>query len=104
MEQFSNDVVAVELRVGGGTAPKSLAGSIANNLNEGKTVSLTAIGHQAIGQAIKAVGIANSYVASHGYQLAVYPSFEVKHIDSGDGLTQLERTAMVLLLVKVRPF
>lgn len=100
---YANDAIGVELRVGGGTAPKSLAGSIANNLNEGKTVSLTAIGHQAIGQAIKAVGIANSYVAAHGYQLAILPSFEVKHIE-GEGGASLERTAMVLQLVKVRPF
>lgn len=100
---FASDVVEVELRVGGGTAPKSLAGSIANNLNEGKRVSLTAIGHQAVGQAIKAVSIANSYVASHGYQLSVYPSFEVKQIENGDA-GSVERTAMVLQIVKVRPF
>lgn len=92
-----------ELRVSGTTNPKTLAGSIVNHMQEGKTVLLAAIGHQAIGQAVKSVPIVNSYIAAHGYQVAIYPAFEMKHIPNGDGGADLERTACVFQIVKIRP-
>jgi stage V sporulation protein SpoVS len=92
-----------ELRVAGTTAPKELAGSIVSNVLQGKSVCLAAIGHQAIGQAVKSVPIANGYCAAHGFFLAIVPSFEVKKIDSLDGGEPAERTACMLLLVRVRP-
>lgn len=100
---FPNDTAQrAELRVSGVTNPKTLAGSIVNHMQEGKTVLLAAIGHQAIGQAVKSIPIVNSYVAAHGYAVAIYPAFEMKHIPAGDG-SDLERTACVMQLVKIRP-
>ena len=91
-----------ELRVAGTTAPKELAGSIVSNVMQGRTVCLAAIGHQAIGQAVKSVPIANGYCAAHGFFLAIVPSFEVKRIES-PGMETAERTACMMTLVKVRP-
>jgi stage V sporulation protein S len=99
---FVDNLDKAELRVSGVTNPKTLAGSIVSHMQEGKTVCLAAIGHQAIGQAVKSVPIVNSYIAAHGYVVAMFPAFEVKHI-AVEGSDDLERTACILHLVRIRP-
>src|SRR4051812_7565771 len=69
--RFANDLNYVELRIAGVTPPKDLAGSIAFKLEQGMNVALVAIGHQAVGQAIKAIPILNGMTIAHGYVIAV---------------------------------
>lgn len=61
----------VELKVGAGSNPASVAGSIAKNIQERKKVELIAIGAGAINQMNKAVAIASGYVAPNGISLGV---------------------------------
>lgn len=99
--QFVDDLVKEELRVKGTTSPKDLAGSIVKNLQNGKAVTLSCIGHQSIGQAVKSLPIANGMLVTQGYMVAAFVGFEVKHLQL-DGEDQ-ERTACLLYLVKIRP-
>jgi stage V sporulation protein SpoVS len=48
------------------TQVKSLAGAIAHRAREGKLPVLTALGPQAVNQAVKAIAIANDYVKDEG--------------------------------------
>jgi stage V sporulation protein SpoVS len=102
--QYSDDLEYTELRVAGTTTPKELAGSILFNLEQKKRVALSAIGHQAIGQALKAIPVVNGLTAAHGYILAVVPWFDIKIIPGPVGGGEVERTAMMLSLIRVRPF
>jgi stage V sporulation protein SpoVS len=102
--QFANDPDFVELKVGGVSPPKQLAGSIKYHLEQNHTVALAAIGHQAIGQAMKAIPILNGMTAAHGYIMAVMPWFDIKIVAGGIDGKGAERTAVMLHLVKVRPF
>lgn len=61
----------VELKVGAGSNPASVAGSIAKNIQERNRVELVAIGAGAINQMNKAVAIASGYVAPNGIALGV---------------------------------
>jgi stage V sporulation protein SpoVS len=101
---FADDLSFTELRVAGTTTPKELAGSIIFNLEQGKTVALSAIGHQAIGQALKAIPVVNGLTIAHGYLLAVVPWFDIKVIPGPAAGSEVERTAMIMSLVKIRPF
>lgn len=98
---YADAVEFREFKVGGGTPPKTLAGFIAHAVNQKQSLTLSAIGHQAVGQAIKAVAIANGLLAPQGFQLAIAPAFEVKNIDVGDGEGPQERTSMRLQLIPV---
>lgn len=60
----------IELKVGAGSNPASVAGSIAKNVQERKKVELVAIGAGAVNQMNKAVAIASGYVAPNGISLA----------------------------------
>jgi stage V sporulation protein S len=60
----------VELKVGAGSNPASVAGSIAKNIQERNKVELVAIGAGAINQMNKAVAIASGYVAPNGISIA----------------------------------
>lgn len=98
---LSNELRREELRVKGTTVPKDLAGSIVKNIQNDAQVVLSCIGHQSIGQAVKALPIANGMLAPQGWLLAAVVSFEVKHM-TFEGEAQ-ERTACMLSLVKIRP-
>jgi stage V sporulation protein SpoVS len=106
---MSDDFDAItELRVAASTPPKDLAGSIIYLLNDNKQIRLSAIGHQSVGQAIKAIPIVNSYTAAQGYVISIFPYFElmkVKIRDTEDERNREpeERTVMMLKLVKVSP-
>lgn len=63
------------LKVSSTSKPSSVAGALANNLKQGESVELQAIGAGAINQAIKAVAIARGFVAPSGKDLSVVPGF-----------------------------
>lgn len=63
------------LKVAGKSNPKSVAGSIAKNLQEGKDVEVVAVGAGAVNQAVKAIAIARGFVASQGIDLWMKPAF-----------------------------
>lgn len=106
----ANDEKFFELRVKSITSPKALAGSIVAHVMGGKQVKLTAIGHGAVAQAIKAVPIASGYTIPNGFILAIVPSFDVKPMEPKEDAPDLpegevmERTLMIMQLVKVRPY
>lgn len=102
------------IQVAGTTNPKALAGSITEEFRQaldskdpnGKpsphtpNLSLHAIGHQAVGQALKAVPIANGYLAPRGIQLTVLPTFEDREVTSEqDPSTKVTRTVMRMRLI-----
>lgn len=99
------------IQVRGTTNCKALAGSIAEEYRQAvdpklsgevkaPNISLHAIGHQAVGQAIKAVPIANGHLAPRGVQLTILPSFEDKQVPSElDPATSVTRTVMRLRLI-----
>ena len=65
----------VELRVAAGTQSSKAAGAIVKNLQEGKDVTLLAMGAGAVNQAVKAVCIARGMIAPHGKNLSTIPGF-----------------------------
>jgi stage V sporulation protein S len=71
---------AVNLRVAGSSHPPSVAGSTVKNINEGKVVSLTAIGAGAVNQMMKSVTIARSMAASTGSDLYFTSGFSTEII------------------------
>lgn len=102
---FCNDLDYVELKVAGVTTPRELAGSIAFHLEKQKIVALAAIGHQAIGQALKAIPILNTMTVAHGYIMGVLPWFDIKIVANPvSGGPGQERTAVMMHLIKIRPF
>jgi stage V sporulation protein SpoVS len=117
MPSLSDDLDNItELRVGGGTPPKELAGSIIHLLNDDKRVRLAAIGHQAVGQAVKAIPVVNQYCVAQGYVITLLPSFSLKAVpnreievipgqeeDPAAASRITERTVTMLTLVKITP-
>ena len=111
---FSDDVSETylkELRVAGGTPPKELAGSIIHLLQDGKRVRLAAIGHQAVGQAVKSIPVVNQFCITQGYLVTLLPSFSLQEVPNRDAVatneqqadrTQ-ERTITMLSLIVVSP-
>lgn len=80
------------LRVKGSTSATSLAATIAHGIYAGKKISLRAIGAAAVNQAIKAVAIAQGYVAQKGYELSMKAGFD--DVTMPDGVV----TAVILKL------
>jgi stage V sporulation protein S len=75
-----------ELKVAGGSDAKALGSSIAHYILEGKQVQLRALGAAAVNQSVKAVAIANGWVAPRrGKVLALVPSF--MNVPGRDGFT-----------------
>jgi len=58
---------SIEMRVRGDTNANKVAGAVAKNVQEGRFVSLVAIGASAVNQMVKAVTIARGMLASAGY-------------------------------------
>lgn len=63
------------LKVSSKSNPNAVAGALANLIKENKKVEVQAIGAGALNQAIKAVAICRSFVASLGYDLICIPAF-----------------------------
>jgi len=84
----------INLRVAGRSDPSSVAGSAVKNINEGRTVTLTAIGAGAVNQMLKAVTIARSMAASSGSDLFFTSGFATEIINGE------EKTAMRIFVKK----
>jgi stage V sporulation protein SpoVS len=105
---LSDDLDSItELRVAASTPPRDLAGSIIHLLNENKQVQLSAIGHQSVGQAVKAIPVVNQYTIAQGYMVAIFPFFVLKDVPARDNTIEdariQERTIMILKLVRISP-
>jgi stage V sporulation protein S len=71
------------LRVKGSTSSPDLASVIAYGVYDGKKIVLRAIGAAAVNQAMKAVAIAQNFVASKGKQLWILPCFADVQMEDG---------------------
>lgn len=89
-------------RVAGTANVHDLAWAISKGLEEGHRPVLIAIGVQAITQAVKAIAVANSRVASQGKIFTVLPAFENVMIPNQQTKVNEERTVMKLILVGYR--
>ena len=110
-DDMSEDTIK-ELRIAGSTPPKELAGSIVHLLQDGKRVRLAAIGHQAVGQAVKAIPIVNQFCITQGYVVTLLPSFSLKNVPNREAEEPItdqqadrlqERTVTMLMLIMVSP-
>ncbi len=90
----------IKLRVSSTSNCKDLAGSIAKFQQQGKKVVISAIGSQAINQAVKSIPIANSYLAPQGTVLVCLPYFEDKQIEI-EGGQRVERTSINFQLISM---
>lgn len=81
------------LKVAATSNPKSVAGSIVNNIREKKDVEVIVMGSAAVNQAIKAIAIARDYIGSEGLDLLIRPSFT--HIE----LEGERKSAIILTIV-----
>ena len=73
----------VLLKVKSSSSAANLAAAIANNIYEANDVILRAIGAAAVNQSMKAVAIANGYVAPRGIRLVVLPGFTTVMMPDG---------------------
>lgn len=89
----------VEVRVSGHTPSPDLAKSIASHIRNGKSVVLVAIGHNAIGQAVKAVPVLNGFLAARGQMFSIMPTFETREIKDEHNTTS-SCTVMLLKLIQ----
>ena len=73
------------LKVSSKSEPKSVAGAIAKQFEEGVTVvEAQAIGAGAVNQLVKSIAIARSYTAINGIDLYCIPAFVNISIESDD--------------------
>lgn len=80
-EEHNDDAV---LRVSANSAPQAVAAAIAKSISDShKYPVLRAIGHGAVGQAVKALAIARGYVAPRGTDLAFVVGFDT--IENAEG-------------------
>ena len=86
-----------DMRVAGSSNAKDLAGSIAKTCRVGQRVRMCAIGAQAVCQAVKAIPIANGYLAPQGIFLVAKVYFMDKQLER-DGSNET-RTSMVFELL-----
>ena len=84
----------IELRVAGGSPSTKVAGAIIKYLQEGREVTLIAMGAGAINQMVKAVAISRGMGATHGWDLKVIPCFSDEMVDG------VKKTAIRLIVVK----
>ncbi len=83
----------IRLKVAAASNPKSVAGSIVNNIREKKDVEVVVMGAAAVNQAMKAIAIARDYIGPEGIELLVRPSFT--HLE----LEGEQKSAMILTIV-----
>ncbi|TMK23051.1 MAG: stage V sporulation protein S [Actinobacteria bacterium] len=76
------------LKVSAWSNPKSVAGAIAGVLRERGYVDVQVIGAAALNQAVKAIAISRSYVASEGLDPICIPGFQDIEI-GGEGRTAI---------------
>lgn len=83
------DPNVAELRVAARTPPAELAAAISHAIYDGKKVVLRAIGAGAVNQSVKAIVIAQGYVAQRGLRIVTMPGFLTVTMDGE------ERTAVI---------
>lgn len=88
---MSNSNESTELRVAARTPTAELASAISHAVYDGKKITLRAIGAGAVNQAVKALIIAQGYVAQRGLALVNRPGFVSVKLEDGDS----EHTAIV---------
>ena len=76
------------LKVSAWSNPKSVAGAIAGVLRERGYVDVQVIGAAALNQAVKAIAISRSYVATEGLDPICIPGFQDIEIN-GEGRTAI---------------
>ena len=80
------------LKVSSKSNPNSVAGAIAELIKENKKIEIQVIGAAAINQSIKAVAVANGYVAPLGITLVCIPAFTEVFIENE------QRTGMKIIV------
>lgn len=78
----------VELKVAGGSQASKVAGAIVKYMQEGRKVSMIAMGAGAVNQMVKAVCIARGMAGPYGWNLTIIPGF-VNEIVSGESKTAI---------------
>jgi len=63
------------LKVASHSNPSAAAGALANTIRDQGWAEIQVIGPKAVNQAVKAIAIARSYIASSGIDLVAVPSF-----------------------------
>jgi stage V sporulation protein S len=71
----------IRLKVAAGSNPKSVAGSIVNNIREKKDVEIVVMGPAAVNQAMKAITIARDYIGPEGVEILIRPEFTHLELD-----------------------
>jgi stage V sporulation protein S len=71
----------IRLKVAAGSNPKSVAGSIVNNIREKKDVEIVVMGPAAVNQAMKAIAIARDYIGPEGVEILIRPEFTHLELD-----------------------
>lgn len=84
MSDVIKDTEEDVLRVSSTTPPQELASAIAHACYAGKPPVVRAIGAGAVNQAVKALIIANQYVASRGKSLQFRPGFQTIPMKDGE--------------------
>lgn len=74
-EKIQSEDGRVEMRVAGSSPPEKLAGAIVKFVEEGKKVSLCAMGAGAVNQAVKGSIIARTICSSKGMDMYLIPGF-----------------------------
>jgi stage V sporulation protein S len=77
------------LRVAASSAPSELAAAISHALYDSKNVVLRAIGAGAVNQSVKAIAIAQSYVAQRGLYLTCRPGFATVKMPDGKDVSAI---------------
>jgi stage V sporulation protein S len=90
-----------EIRVSGGTDPNRLAGSISAAFSEGKEVVLCTIGPGPTNQAVKAVCVANRFLASQGVLLGIIPGLCTRLILDKESQREIPWVVTILRLKNI---
>jgi stage V sporulation protein S len=69
------------LKVSGKSVPKSVAGAIAQVLRRETSVTVQAVGPEAVNQAVKSIAIARSYLEDDHLDVVALPTFEKIEIE-----------------------
>ena len=72
------------LKVKNNSTVKSVAGAIAGEIKKNGEVQVSAVGPNAVNQAIKAIACANSFALEDNYSIVCTPEFKMVEIDGND--------------------
>ena len=69
------------LKVAATSNPATVAGAVANNIREGKSVEIVAMGPKSVNQAIKAIAIGRDYLKDDFIDITCRPEFIHLNLD-----------------------